>query len=101
MFWSIFFYNFARFNDAIFKFVQYPIALGYAITIHKAQGQTYKHIAVDIGDGAFASGQLYVGLSRCTHLENMYLVNPVNEKDIVVSQEVIEFMKNASVIDLN
>lgn len=50
---------------------QYPFKLGYAMTIHKAQGQTFD--AVNLVPQIFADGQLYVALSRVTSLSRMYI----------------------------
>ena len=36
------------------------------MTIHKSQGQTFDKVVIDLGRGAFAHGQTYVALSRCT-----------------------------------
>jgi ATP-dependent exoDNAse (exonuclease V) alpha subunit len=44
---------------------QFPIKLGWAVTIHKAQGLTLESCSIDLGNGAFATGQTYVALSRC------------------------------------
>lgn len=74
-------------------FTQFPIKLAWAITIHKAQGQTYQSVAVDLDEGAFAAGQAYVALSRCVSFDNLYLNRPVQFDDIIVSQEIVEFMK--------
>ena len=74
-------------------FTQYPIKLAWAMTIHKAQGQTYKSVAIDLGDGVFAAGQTYVALSRCISLSNLYLVTPIRREDVIVNQEVLRFMR--------
>lgn len=73
-------------------FKQFPVRLAWALTIHKAQGQTYQSVAVDLDGGAFAAGQTYVALSRCVALENLYLATPIQRKDIIVNQEVVNFM---------
>ncbi len=44
---------------------QFPINLAYCMTIHKAQGQTFSKVGVNLDTPCFAHGQLYVALSRC------------------------------------
>ena len=74
------------------SFKQYPLCLAYALTIHKAQGQTYQSVAIDMGNGAFDTGQTYVALSRCVSLDNLYLLTPISSRDIKVNQEVLNYM---------
>ncbi len=81
-------------KDVVATFRQYPIKLAYAITIHKSQGQTYDAVKVDLSDGAFATGQTYVALSRCRSMESLYLATELKKEDIKVSQEVLEYMKD-------
>ncbi|MBQ9180640.1 AAA family ATPase [Candidatus Saccharibacteria bacterium] len=81
-------------KHTIATFRQFPIKLAYAITIHKSQGQTYDAVKVDLGRGAFATGQTYVALSRCRSLETLYLEKPLRPSDIRVDQKVIDFMEN-------
>ena len=45
---------------------QFPVQLGFAMTMNKSQGQSFKHVGLDLRTPAFSHGQLYVGLSRCT-----------------------------------
>ncbi|AJC87431.1 putative helicase, PIF1 family [Campylobacter insulaenigrae] len=52
------------------KFIQYPIKLAYAITIHKSQGMSIDKLICDI-DGIFEKGQLYVCLSRAINPKNL------------------------------
>lgn len=79
-------------HRVVSKFNQYPICLAYALTIHKAQGQTYQSVAIDMHNGAFDTGQTYVALSRCVALDNLYLVTPIKSQDIRVDQEVVNYM---------
>src|SRR5258706_1437584 len=59
-------------SDVLGSFTQYPLRLAWAITIHKSQGLTFEKAIIDVGE-AFAPGQVYVALSRCTNLEGMAL----------------------------
>ena len=59
-------------ENEIGSFTQFPLRLAWAITIHKSQGLTFEKAIIDAGD-AFAPGQVYVALSRCTNLEGMVL----------------------------
>ncbi|KNZ74356.1 hypothetical protein J132_07214 [Termitomyces sp. J132] len=36
------------------------------MTINKSQGQSVKHVGLDLQSGVFLHGQLYVALSQCT-----------------------------------
>ena len=45
---------------------QFPVQLAFAMTMNKSQGQSLKHVGLDLRTPVFSHGQLYVGLSRCT-----------------------------------
>ncbi|MBR2830758.1 AAA family ATPase [Candidatus Saccharibacteria bacterium] len=79
-------------KEPVAGFIQYPIALAYAITIHKSQGQTYDAVKVNLGRGAFATGQTYVAMSRCRSLEGLFFENPLRLSDIRVDPVVVSFM---------
>ncbi len=83
------------------SFEQFPIKLAWAVTIHKSQGKTYKSVVIDLDEGAFSPGQVYVGLSRCTSLEGIYLKRPIRREEICVSNEVIDFVDSIQTIKLN
>ena len=72
---------------------QYPIRLGFGITINKAQGQSLDQVGVYLNDPVFAHGQLYVALSRCTDFHNLKVLLPPNANGMtpnIVYREVIE-----------
>ncbi len=81
------------------SFTQYPVRLAWAITIHKSQGLTFEKAVVDVAD-AFAKGQTYVALSRCTNLEGMTLKSKVKPSSILVNSEVQSFYATAPSIEV-
>ena len=70
---------------------QFPIRLAWAITVHKSQGLTFKHVNIDFSGGVFAGGQTYVALSRCTALEGICLQEPIKPTDIFLRTDVLNF----------
>ena len=74
------------------SFTQYPIMLAWAVTIHKSQGKTFDRVIVDVGQGTFAHGQLYVALSRCTTLDGLILRHMVEKRHIIMDQKVVDFL---------
>lgn len=72
-------------------FIQYPIRLAWAITIHKSQGLTFSRVVVDFTGGVFAGGQAYVALSRCTSLDGIQLKKQITRSDIFVRPEIVSF----------
>lgn len=80
------------------SFTQYPLRLAWAITIHKSQGLTFEKAVIDAG-AAFASGQVYVALSRCTTLEGILLHSKVYRDSIHTHKEVIRFAENEADAD--
>jgi ATP-dependent exoDNAse (exonuclease V) alpha subunit len=79
-------------SEVIGTFTQYPLMLAWAVTIHKSQGKTFDNVIIDIGNGAFAHGQTYVALSRCTSLEGLVLVKPLLKRHIWTDFNVVEFL---------
>ena len=63
-------------KEEVGSFQQFPLALGWAITIHKSQGMTLERLTVDLGSGAFCEGQTYVALSRSKTIEGLTLARP-------------------------
>ncbi len=81
-------------EEEIGRYLQYPIRLAWAITVHKSQGLTFSQVNIDFSGGAFAGGQTYVALSRCTSLEGITLKEPLHRRDIFVKSEVQNFARS-------
>lgn len=73
-----------------YKYVQFPLAPAWALTIHKAQGMTLDSVEIDLGRGAFAPGQTYVALSRARSMETLRLTRPLSPRDVQVDPAIAE-----------
>ncbi len=80
-------------EDVIGSFVQYPLRLAWAITIHKSQGLTFDKAIIDAG-AAFAPGQVYVALSRCRTLDGIVLVSKITSNSLFNDQHIQQFSKH-------
>jgi len=81
-------------ENEVGSFKQFPLNLGYAMTIHKAQGKTLDAVIVDISRGAFAHGQTYVALSRTRSASDMHIATPLRARDVIFDNRVLEFVAN-------
>lgn len=73
-------------------FRQYPLRLAWAITIHKSQGLTFDKAIIDAAS-SFASGQVYVALSRCRTLEGMVLATPLRQQSVITDLRVEDYIE--------
>jgi ATP-dependent exoDNAse (exonuclease V) alpha subunit len=81
-------------SKVVGRFMQFPVKLAYALTVHKSQGQSFDKVIIDLGArGAFAHGQTYVALSRCRSLEGIILRRPLNMSDFIYDKIVLAFNK--------
>ena len=81
-------------EEEIGRYLQYPLRLAWAITVHKSQGLTFNQVKIDFTGGVFAGGQTYVALSRCTSLEGISLKEPIQLRDVFVRNEVKQFARH-------
>jgi len=73
-------------------FIQMPLKLAWAITIHKSQGLTFEKAIID-AQAAFAFGQVYVALSRCKSLDGLVLSSKIDYNSIKSSPTISKFNK--------
>ncbi len=78
-------------SEPVGTFEQIPLALAWAVTIHKSQGKTFDRAVIDIGR-AFACGQTYVALSRVRSLEGIVLRSKLKRGHVRVDRRVQRFL---------
>ncbi len=75
---------------------QYPLRLAWAVTIHKSQGLTFDKCVIE-AEQCFASGQLYVALSRCRTLEGVTLLSQVPANAAITDRRIVAYYNNMQV----
>jgi hypothetical protein len=79
-------------EEVVGTFSQFPIKLAWAVTVHKSQGLTFDRAVIDVGQ-AFASGQVYVALSRLRSLDGLILKTRIDPSVISNDALVVNFSK--------
>lgn len=77
--------------DDIDLYYQIPLILAWAISVHKAQGQTIQRVKVDLNK-VFEKGQSYVALSRAASMEGLQVLG-FNPRKVMAHPQVIEWSK--------
>lgn len=85
-------------EDELGTFVQYPLRLAWAITIHKSQGLTFEKAIIDV-ERAFEAGQVYVALSRCTTLAGMVLSSNIRANAVMTNERIAMFGRKERSLD--
>jgi len=80
-------------------FSQLPVKLAWAVTIHKSQGQTFDKVIIDFGAGAFAHGQAYVALSRCTKASGVVFTRPLKSSDFILDDRIYDVYEKFNLIN--
>lgn len=77
-------------NETLGSFIQFPVRLAWAVTVHKSQGLTLERVRLDLAQ-SFAPGQVYVALSRCTSLEGLTLLSPLQKHNVMIDAKITQF----------
>jgi YD repeat-containing protein len=86
-------------REVVGTYKQFPVTLGWAVTVHKSQGLTLERMVLDLGGGAFAEGQTYVALSRARTVDGLRLIRPITMHDVKVDPMVLHFYRNLDLLD--
>ena len=85
-------------REEIGRFIQFPLRLAWAATVHKIQGQTFDRVAVDLSDGTFTSGQAYVAISRVRAPDGLTVLKPIKSADIIpIPKSIQDYLATDSV----
>lgn len=71
-------------------YTQFPLALAWALTVHKAQGMTCKAVNI-YARRAWEAGQIYVSLSRGQEICSMYIDGDLSLLNFEPNRSVVEF----------
>jgi hypothetical protein len=78
-------------DKTVGAYTQFPVKVGYALTIHKSQGMTLEGAILDFGSGTFGSGLAYVAFSRVKSLKNLYLTRSIDASIVKLDPKINEF----------
>jgi len=85
-------------HNADGSFKQIPLKLAWAISVHKSQSKTFDNIFIKLmgGIGSFATGQMYVALSRATNIEGIALSAKLKMDSIKTDKRVVKYLRKST-----
>lgn len=76
---------------------QIPLALGWALSIHKSQGMTLTNVETDV-EHAFDCGQVYVALSRATSAHGLRILG-FDPAKVTSHRKVLNFYRDIEIAE--
>ena len=70
-------------------FIQLPVMLAFAITVHKSQGCSFDAVTIVL-DGFFQAGMLYVAISRCRSRSGLKFIGNLKQSDLIIDIEALK-----------
>jgi ATP-dependent exoDNAse (exonuclease V) alpha subunit len=67
---------------------QFPVRLGFTMSINRAQGQSVNTVGLDLRSGVFTHGQFYVAISRATSVHRIKAIWSPNSEG-PVTQNIV------------
>ena len=76
------------------EYFQMPLGDGYALTVHRVQGQTLEKVVIH-ADDLFSADQTYVAFSRARNAEDIKVIGNLSKKLVTRNKDQIEEIRKA------